>query len=139
MQFCPPGEGTVLFPFWESKETVPVMRVGTNSDVFPPLVAVSVGWQGNLGLNTALSVSLYSNALASRALLILERLPFPGLAYKGSLPYANQPIQSRNPTPSSSIKLSHLGSLFSCPNHPRARYLATPDSPSAPEPAEMIH
>ena len=53
--------------------------------------------------------------------------------------FQTQTNQSGAHTPTSSfIGLSHSRPLYICPNHPRARYQTTRDSPYVPEPTDDI-
>ena len=67
----------------------------------------------------------------SQLLEIVKNSPWSRLSY------ANQPIQSPQPTPSS-LGLSHSGPLSPCPRHSRARCQTTRDSPYTPEPSGII-
>lgn len=78
------------------------------------------------------------------ALLILKGLLLPGTAMPKDSKYGNFLFKCRstNPEPippnTPFIRLSHSGSLSTCPNHPRARSQATRDSPCAPEPLKWF-
>lgn len=98
----------------------------------------------------ALSMSFYSDALASWGLADMERLPIPGPAnswrwkrtgLQVCLPcspsmHTNQ-SRSHHPTPPFS-RLLYSRPQFFCPNHPRTRWQTTRHSPSIPEHAEII-
>lgn len=73
---------------------------------------------------------LYSDALISGALLIMEAPKDKHLTCPS--PFPMQAHQPRAQIMLSPIRLSHLGPLFFCRHHPRARFQTTPDLPSAP-------
>ena len=88
-----------------------------NSDVFLPWSKHLLVTKGTWAKPWMKLVFLFWS-VTSGALLMLERLPFPGLAYKACLSYANQWIPSPHPTPPPLSSSHTLGHCSSAPTNP---------------------
>ena len=116
---------TRLLPSWgpagpggsEASQDMAPDRWWPNSDVFLPWSKHLLVTKGTWAKPWMKLVFLFWS-VTSGALLMLERLPFPGLAYKARLSYANQWIPSPHPTPPPLSSSHTLGHCSSAPTNP---------------------